>query len=46
MDSQVTGPIICIDPNQIQCIIGKILDQGKWAIVDRSTSVAQIHNIL
>ena len=38
---QVTEPIAFIDLNQVQCVIGQILDQGKWAIVDRSTSVAQ-----
>jgi hypothetical protein len=40
---QATGPITTIDLNQVQCVIGRILDRGKWAIVDRSTSVAQIH---
>ena len=40
---QATGPIVTIDLNQVQCVIGRILDRGKWAIVDRSTSVAQIH---
>ena len=41
---QATGPIAFIDLNQLQCVIGRILDRGKWAIVDRSTSVAQIYN--
>ena len=39
-----TGPITFIDLNQVQCVIGRILDRGKWAIVDRSTSVAQIYH--
>ena len=43
---QATGPIIFIDLNQVQCVIGRILDRGKWAIVDRSTSVAQIYHTL
>ena len=43
---QATGPIIFIDLNQIQCVIGRILDRGKWAIVDRSTSVAQMYDTL
>ena len=34
---QATGPI-GFDLNQIQCVIGWVLDGGKWAIVDRSTS--------
>ena len=38
---QDTGPIVIVDLNQVQCVIGRIYDQGKWAIVDRSTSVAQ-----
>ena len=41
---QDTGPIVIVDLNQVQCVIGRILDRGKWAIVDRSTSVAQIYN--
>jgi hypothetical protein len=43
---QATGPIVFIDLNQVQCVIGRILDRGKWAIVDRSTSVAQIYHTL
>ena len=43
---QATGPIAFIDLNQVQCVIGRILDRGKWAIVDRSTSVAQIYHTL
>ena len=29
---QATGPIVLIDLNQVQCVIGRILDRGKWAI--------------
>jgi len=43
---QATGPIGFVDLNQIQCVIGRVLDRGKWAIVDRSTSVAQIYHTL
>ena len=43
---QATGPIVFVDLNQVQCVIGQILDQGKWAIVDRSTSVAQMYDTL
>ena len=39
---QATGPVVFIDLNQVQCVIGIILDQGKWAIVDRSTLVAHV----
>ena len=38
---QARGPIAFIDLNQVQFVIGWILDQSKWAIVDRITSVAQ-----
>jgi len=41
---QATGPIVFVDLNQVQCVIGRILDRGKWAIVDRSSSVAQIYD--
>ena len=43
---QATGPIVFIDLNQVQCVIGRILDRGKWAIVDRSSSVAEIYHTL
>jgi hypothetical protein len=36
------GPMEFVDLNQVKCIIGRIMDRGKWAIVDRSTSSAQI----
>jgi hypothetical protein len=42
---QATGPIVIIDLNQVQCVIGQIVDQGKWAILDESTSVAEIHTL-
>ena len=41
---QATGPIVFVDLNQVQCVIGRVLDRGKWAIIDRSTSVAQIYD--
>jgi hypothetical protein len=41
---QAMGPISFVDLNQVQCVIGRILDRGKWGIVDRSTSVAQIYD--
>jgi hypothetical protein len=40
-----TGPIVIIDLNQVQSVINWIFDQGKWAMVDRSTSVAEIHTL-
>jgi len=41
---QATGPTVFVDLDQVQCVIGRVLDRGKWAIVDRSTSVAQIYH--
>jgi hypothetical protein len=32
-----------VDLDQVKCVIGRIMDRGRWAIVDRSTSSAQIH---
>ncbi|KAF8229491.1 hypothetical protein L208DRAFT_1286506, partial [Tricholoma matsutake] len=29
-----------VDLNQVKCVIGWIMDHGRWAIVDRSTSSA------
>jgi hypothetical protein len=42
---QATGPTVIIDLNRVQCVVGQIFDRGKWAIVDRSTSVAEIHTL-
>ena len=41
---QDTGPIVIVNLNQVKFVIGQIYDRGKWAIVDRSTSVAQIYD--
>jgi hypothetical protein len=32
-----------VDLNQVQCIVGRIQDRGKWAIVDRSGSKLPAH---
>lgn len=32
------GPMEFVDLNQVKCIIGRIMDCGRWAIVDCSTS--------
>ena len=31
-------PIVFVDLNQVKCVIGRIMDRGKWAIVDRCTN--------
>jgi hypothetical protein len=30
---QATGPAVITDLNQVQCVVGQIFDQGKWAEV-------------
>ena len=35
------GSMEFIDLNQVKCVIGRIMDRGRWAIVDCSTSSAQ-----
>jgi hypothetical protein len=35
------GAMEFIDLNQVKCVIGWIMDHGRWAIVDRSTSSAR-----
>ena len=32
-----------MDLNQVKCVIGRIMDCGRWAIVNRSTSSACMH---
>ena len=32
------GSIVFVDLNQVKCVIGRILDRGKWAIIDRCTT--------
>ena len=34
------GSMEFVDLNQVKCVIGRIMDHGRWAIVDRSTSFA------
>ena len=29
-----------VDLNMVQCIVGRILDRGEWAIINRSNNVA------
>ena len=37
------GSMEFVDLNQVKCVIGRIMDRGRWAIVDRSTSSARMH---
>ena len=32
------GSISFVDLNQVKCVIGRIMDRGKWAIIDRCTN--------
>jgi hypothetical protein len=35
------GPVEVVDLNVIQCVVGRIWDREKWAIVDRKGALAQ-----
>jgi hypothetical protein len=37
------GPMEFVDLNQVKCVIGQIMDRGRWAIVNYSTSSAWPH---
>ena len=37
------GSMEFVNLDQLKCVIGRIMDRGRWAIVDRSTSSTQIH---
>jgi hypothetical protein len=38
------GSVVFVDLNQVKCVIGRIMDWGKWAIIDRCTNtLAQEH---
>ena len=41
---QQLGPVVVVDLSSVQCVVGRIRDHNKWAIVDRSGSLAQIHS--
>jgi hypothetical protein len=32
------GSVVFVDLNQVKCVIGRIMDRGKWAIIDRSST--------
>ena len=32
------GSVVFVDLNQVKFVIGRIMDRGKWAIIDRSTN--------
>jgi hypothetical protein len=34
------GSMEFVNLNQVKCVVGRIMDRGRWAIVDRSTSFA------
>ena len=39
------GSIVFVDLNQVKCVIGRILDRGKWAIIDRCTNILTQENV-
>jgi hypothetical protein len=36
---QDLGPTALVDLNQVKCVVGRIRDRDKWAIIDRSESL-------
>jgi hypothetical protein len=42
---QDLGPVVLVDLNQVKCVVGRIRDRNKWAIIDRSGSLAQVHDV-
>jgi len=39
---QPIGKLAVVDLGTIQCVVGRIYDQGKWIIIDRSGDLAHI----
>ncbi|KAF9461336.1 hypothetical protein BDZ94DRAFT_1372398 [Collybia nuda] len=39
------GPTEFVDLDQVKCLVGQIKDCGKWAIIDRSQLITQVHNV-
>ena len=38
------GSVVFVDLNQVKCVIGRVMDQGKWAIIDQfANTIAQEH---
>ena len=40
---QHMGPMVLVDLNQVKCVVGRIWDRNKWAIIDWSESLVQAH---
>lgn len=38
---QASGQIQVIDLACVQCVVGRVLSRGRWAIIDRSGSMAR-----
>jgi hypothetical protein len=39
------GPIHVIDVTSVQCLVGRIQDRNRWAIIDRSRSLARAYYV-
>lgn len=39
------GPVEVVDLNAVQCVVGRVRDRGRWAIIDRSGALAQIQYV-
>jgi hypothetical protein len=43
---EAMGPVALVDLNQVKCVVGCMMDHGKWAIIDQNKSLAQVHTAL
>jgi hypothetical protein len=40
---QDLGPMVLVDLDQVKCVVGCIRDRNKWAIIDQSGPLVQVH---
>ena len=39
------GSVVFVDLNQVKCVIGRVMEQGKWVIIDQfANTIAQGHH--
>ena len=39
------GSVVFVDLNQVKCVIGRVMDRGKWVIIDQfANTIAQEHH--
>jgi hypothetical protein len=40
------GSVVFVDINQVKCVIGRVMDRGKWAIIDRHPNTLTQEHLL